>query len=459
MTKHSLAKKLALSFAAIAMVSAYLTSVMSNYLISRQFDHYLSAHRQEREIALVRELEALITDGDQVSQRSLQNISGAAMADHVHIQIFDAEGYLLWEEGPWGMHHHMMGGFNDSWLSHMEEATYNLTSQDGQHFGQVVFGYVTAMLTPAQVGYARSIWLAGIIGAAAAAGVGVASGWFASLFISKPLRTLTRTINAFRGNRRANPLVVSRYGDEINDLTQAFADFQSSLEEQETHREQLTADVAHELRTPLAALRAQLEAMQDGVYEVTQERLASCHRDVLRLTGLVDDVESLASLEAAGHKINKQRCNLAEIAEEAAEGFMAVCAKAGLTLNVDTKPAYAYVDAGRIRQVVVNLLSNTIKYVPRGSTVRLSVKPAPGKVQIIVEDNGKGIPESDLPHIFKRFYRGDKSRNRKSGGAGLGLAITRAIVGAHDGRITVENLPTSGARFMVEIPVGYLEDN
>jgi len=452
MHRYSLAQKLALGFAVIALASACLTSVLSNYLIAHHFDSFLSTQREERALALTRELEVLIYN-NLITESWLQNVCSVAMADHVYMKVYGALDILLWEEGPCENHHHTIGAGKGAWTGPADEVSYSLKTPTGDLMGHVVFGYIPPVPSPAQIDYTNNIWLAGILAAGVAALFGAGIGWVVSQLMSKPLRDLAEAIDCYKVSRQTRPLEVPEERDEIGELTHAFSDLQTSLQQQETKRRHLTADVAHELRTPLAALRAQIEAIQDGVYEASPERLAGCHREILRLTSLVDDVENLANFEADNQFLDKRPSNLAAVVKDVSDGFAAAVSKAGLNLKVETISVIACFDPGRISQVVLNLLSNAAKYAPPGSTITVRIRATNDAAIIEVEDSGKGIPENDLPHIFDRFYRGEKSRSRKSGGAGLGLAIAKAIVEAHGGKITAVNIATGGARFIVKLPL------
>ncbi len=452
MRKHSLAVKLVLAFALIALLSAYLTTLVSSYLINRQFDRYLVDQRVSREQDIVTAIESALADG-RLDEELLRDLSGAALVDHVSMRVIDASGDVVWRAEPgWGRG--MMGwGRGHRWSGSLQEISYPL--HDGQApAGQVVFGYIEdPYLSPAQQTYSRNIWLAGLLAAGLVAVLGALSGWWMSRRLSEPLRSLTRKVRAMHSDERGvTDVTVSR--DELYELSTAFDDLQSSLQQQELSRQQMTADIAHELRTPLAALQAQIEAIQDGVYELTPERLKACHSEVIRLTSLVADVENLARLEGGG-KLELTKTDLVALVRECVEGYAGAVEQAGLELVLEvTCPIEATVDADRMKQVILNLLSNAIKYTSVGGLVNVRVMPAEEGVLIAVRDTGKGIPEADLPRVFERFYRGEKSRSRRTGGAGLGLAIAKAIVEAHGGTLTVRNVSGAGAEFIVTVPRG-----
>jgi signal transduction histidine kinase len=230
----------------------------------------------------------------------------------------------------------------------------------------------------------------------------------------------------------------------------------AELEEGEWRQKQLTSDVAHELRTPLTCLLGNVEAMIDGVWKPTEERLQSCHEEILRLTALVEDLNLLTNLEWEHITLEKTDFDLAKLLQNTAEQFTRAARSKNIDITLNLEPGRIHGDYNRLKQVFINLVSNAVKYTDQGSvTVGAEgiENSGEGKTwRITIADTGIGIPEEEIPHIFERLYRSDKSRNRKTGGAGIGLAIAAAIVKAHGGEIRAENGPGGrGSVFTVEL--------
>jgi signal transduction histidine kinase len=264
---------------------------------------------------------------------------------------------------------------------------------------------------------------------------------------------------------------------ELAELSRSINTLAAELEEAERRQKQLTSDIAHELRTPLACLRGDIEAMIDGVYKPDRERLESCHEEIMRLAALVQDLNTLTGLEWETIGLNRTEFDLAALLRATAEQFRAAASEKGIGINLNLRESPVNADYDRLKQVFVNILSNAVKYTDGGS-ITITVEegreapperalpesgpggpppgfppgPPPGlppgftefappgafpppRWEVTIADTGIGIPESDLPHIFERFYRSDKSRSRSTGGAGIGLAIAAAIVRAHGGTI------------------------
>jgi len=202
------------------------------------------------------------------------------------------------------------------------------------------------------------------------------------------------------------------------------------------------ADIAHELRTPLTVIRGRLEGVLDGVYPADEAHVAPVLEETYVLERLVEDLRTLTLAEARQLHFDRQAVDLGELAERAVGLFEAEAADRQITLRADLAPDLPPVqaDAQRVGQVIGNLVSNALRYVPSGGRVTLSTRPvAGGGAELAVSDDGPGVAEADLPRLFDRFWRGDKSRNRAAGGAGLGLAIARQLVEAQGGTICAEN--------------------
>jgi signal transduction histidine kinase len=254
-------------------------------------------------------------------------------------------------------------------------------------------------------------------------------------------------------------------GSELAELAQAFNVMAGKLEaaeaqrrELERERREMVAAVSHDLRTPLASIRAMIEAINDGVVfdpETVQRYLHTMQTEVGHLAGLIEDLFELSRLEAGALELHTAPGSVHELLSEAIERLRPQAQARGISLDGRVSPDLppVLVDEQRILRVVYNLLQNAIRHTPPGGSIHLAAEQLAGSIRIDVADSGEGIPPADLPRIFDRFYRGEKSRARASGGAGLGLAIARGLVEAHGGRIWVENRTDCGATFSFTLPV------
>jgi len=208
------------------------------------------------------------------------------------------------------------------------------------------------------------------------------------------------------------------------------------------------------LRTPLSNIRGYLEGIQDGVVKADEATLKLIYEEVQLLSRLVEDLHELALAESGGLSLDKQACDLRELAQDVASAMGYRIAAKGLKLKLELPELLALVsvDRQRIGQALRNLIDNAISFTPEGGEVTISVERTGNDVSVSITDTGTGIPPEDLPYIFERFYRVDKSRSRASGGSGLGLTITKRLIEAHGGRLTVESTPGKGSRFTFTLP-------
>lgn len=286
-------------------------------------------------------------------------------------------------------------------------------------------------------------------------GVGVALllAFFLSRRITAPVQSLASAARRLgEGDFTQRAVVNSR--DELGELASTFNSMAAELERADKLRRDLVADVAHELRTPLSNIRGYLEGIQDGVVKADEATLKLIYEEVQLLSRLVEDLHELALAESGGLSLDKQVCDLRELAQDVASAMGYQIAAKGLKLKLELAelPALVSADRQRIGQALRNLLDNSISFTPEGGDITLSVQCTGNDVSVSVADTGTGIPPEDLPYIFERFYRVDKSRSRASGGSGLGLTITKRLVEAHGGQLTVESTPGKGSRFTFTLP-------
>jgi two-component system, OmpR family, sensor histidine kinase BaeS len=240
--------------------------------------------------------------------------------------------------------------------------------------------------------------------------------------------------------------------NEINQLTEAINNLGDSLQQQETLRKRLTADMAHELRTPLATLQSHMEAMLDGIWELDSQRLKVCYDEIMRVNRMVKDLEKLAKYESEKLNLDKTKFDLVDLVQQIVLNFEPEFVNKGVRNIFSGENEMVEADRDKISQVIINLIENSLKFTPAGGWVEISIDGDNESVEVSIKDSGIGIPEEDLPYIFERFYRADRSRHRISGGSGIGLAIVRAIIEAHHGTVEVKSEVGKGTEFVVVLP-------
>ncbi|MFE6158880.1 sensor histidine kinase [Streptomyces sp. NPDC056486] len=285
--------------------------------------------------------------------------------------------------------------------------------------------------------------------------VTVAVTAFAASRLTRPLRALTAATQRMKTGEAAEPVTARSAGSagEIRQLAEAFNDMAAHRKALEDQRQAMVSDVAHELRTPLSNIRGWLEAAEDGVVDTDPELVTSLLEEALLLQHIVNDLQDLAAADAGTLRLHREPVHASDVVDQVAAGHQAGAEAAGVRLSATTlgDPCFT-ADPLRLRQAIGNLVSNAIRHTPEGGSVTISCRATPDAVLVEVADTGTGIAPDDLPHVFDRFWRADKSRTRATGGSGLGLAIVRQLVEGHGGTVTARSTPGEGAVFTVRVP-------
>jgi len=291
-----------------------------------------------------------------------------------------------------------------------------------------------------------------------AAGVAIIFALILAILFSnrllRPIRALTQAADALAEGDLSNRVDVQG-NDELATLGQTFNQMAIALEEAEQSRRGMTADIAHELRNPLAVQRAQLEAMQDGVHPASSENISSILEQNILLTRLVEDLRTLALVDSGQLQLEMVPTDLATLVGRIVHRFKSQAGEKQIDLRfvVEGECAEIEIDPGRVEQIVGNLISNALRYSPEKSWVKIKLVCSPNQKMLSVRDNGPGIPSESTELVFDRFYRVDHSRSRAEGGTGLGLAIARQLAEAQGGELTAGNHPDGGAIFKLTFPM------
>lgn len=291
------------------------------------------------------------------------------------------------------------------------------------------------------------------LAALGAAALALLAGGVLARALTRPLEALTRATRSIAHGDLGLQVDV-RSGDEIGALAASFNQMSADLARASRLRRQMTADVAHDLRTPLSLIRGHAEALRDGVLPPSVETFSLIHDEAVRLNRLVEDLRTLSLADAGELTLVRRPAAPAEILERAVSAHLVRAQQQAVALSVEADPDLpeVEVDPDRMAQVLGNLLDNALRHTPAGGRVDCRATAADGAVTLTITDTGPGIAPQDLPNIFERFYRSDASRQRDGGGSGLGLAIARSLVEAHGGRLWAESPPGTGARLCVALP-------
>jgi heavy metal sensor kinase len=281
-----------------------------------------------------------------------------------------------------------------------------------------------------------------------------ALAWFGARRALAPLDDIRRQAERISRQNVSERIPLGPLYGELFTLARTFNDMLDRLDRAIQDLQSFAADAAHELRTPLANLRAEVETAAQGARsrEEHEDILASVSEEVFRMSHIVTDLLTLARMDLRQHALKRETVRLRPLLEDARETWQALAAERGIAIEVSGEDVEVPGDPEALRRVFMNLLHNAVKYNREGGRVELGLETAGGRVLVRVRDTGIGIPAEHLPNLFRRFFRVDAARSRDSGGAGLGLAICKSFVEAHEGTLTVSSEAERGTTFVVELP-------
>ena len=432
--------RLALAFVAVALCAVALAGVLTAVFTAAEVSRLASNQRSLLTQSLVVATADARQHGHGESMAELRPVLDLASKIAVVVQVRDQAGRLV-VSSP---------GFARN-TGPESQAPIVLR---GHRVGTINLRFSRVGLGSPQHKLRTTLWQA----VAGAAGIAALLALVVSLVVSRRIsRPVTRLIEVVR--ERGSGRQAARVGDlrapaELRELATTFDTMADSLARQDRLRRNLVADVTHELRTPVAVLQAGHEALLDGVIAPTAEQLSSLRDEVTRLASMVDDLQILASAEAAALQLTVTPHDLAEIAEVAAASMTNRFDTAEIALVLKLAPAPVLADDRRLHQVITNLMSNAMKFTPAGGTVTIEVSERAGQAVLTVSDTGVGIKAEELPYISGRFWRG--SNAAEVAGSGIGLAVVAELAWAHSGQLDIASTPGRGTRVTVSLPLALL---
>ncbi|MCE5196092.1 MAG: two-component sensor histidine kinase [Negativicutes bacterium] len=460
--KYTLRFKLTTAFLLITLLFSLLIGLFANITLQRQFKNYVMNNLNDSNEQIITTLETRYRDwGNQWNLTGLEILGVSALNNGLLLQIRDRDGTVLWDamtqnrdfcaEIMQGMAAKMKRQ-NAAFRGGYTEKAYPLTVQ-GQPAGTVTLGYYGPYFyTDNDINFLNTLNRILILGTALAGLLSLLAGTYLAKRLSVPIaRVINSAEEIAKGNYQDRITEKSDMREIIN-LEKSINTLADTLGKQEILRKRLTADVAHELRTPIANLQSHLEAMIDGIWQADRKRLISCHEETLRMAKIVNDLGNLAIYESENLILHPVSFPLADFMKGLVLNFENEFRKKNVTLSCKTEEQDLFADKDLLAQVLTNLLSNALKYTPTGGSVTISTASDADQVQITVTDTGIGISPADLPFIFERFYRADQSRSRVTGGSGIGLTIARSLVEAQHGSLSVRSEAGVGSQFTILLP-------
>lgn len=448
---RSISAKLILAFLSIGVVSLTIIFITARWNTRAEFIRFLSDQNQSQIVSQLEEY--YLSNGswyrvETILIPEMRPPHEMGPAPHARpdqsFTLVDEDGTVIVGSNPYR---------KGDKVSAAELATGIPILEDGRVVGILVPMDYAFQGQPRELEFIQRINLTLFYGALIGAVIALVLGIVLSRTLTRPIRELTKATHAVSEGDLSQQVPV-RSRDELGELARAFNKMSAELSRSVNARKQMTADIAHELRTPLSLILGHAEAVHDGVMPPTRENFEIIRDEATRLEHLINDLRTLSLADAGELSIQRQSIEPQRLIHEVASLYQYQTQRKNIafTLDVAQDLPNIEVDPGRMTQVLTNILDNALRHTPEGGTIVLSAKEYRDQVELAIQDSGPGLPAEDLERIFERFYRADASRQREDGGSGLGLAIAKSIVQAHGGQLSAESEPGNGLRVRVLLP-------
>ena len=450
---YTLKQKITMAFLISSIIVLGMMFSVTQYIIQSEFSKYITKTHEKQDQVILTYLSNILNRDGELNANNLLPIAHQGMMEGFLVVIYDENEVNIWDNSDSfdEMHKNMTPPFSKAQL---HKLVYPI-NKDKQLFGYLSISRdYSQFFTPEDIGFQQSLYRGLLTVAIASILIALLFSYLIAGQMSAPIISIKKAANQLQEGRLNTRVKVKTQTREIMELVDSINHLGSSLERQETLRRRLTSDISHELRTPLNIIQSHLEALIDGIWEPTADRLKSCHAEALRLTNLVKELEKLTQLDDDQIQLKKDHIQLNQVLRDLVIQIQPKYYQKSLSLVLTENAAIdIVVDEDKIRQVFINLLMNSFKFTPDHGSVEIIITKDNKNAIIHIKDNGIGISEEDIPNIFERFYRSESSRNRDTGGAGLGLAIVQSIINAHGGRISVNSQKNIGTQFTIYLPL------
>ena len=452
--------KLFLSTLIIALITLTFSMLSVNFVFKQQFSDYLTQVNEATLEQLPSRLSSLYQSKSTWDPTALNEISHSLPIGTV-VTLTDPSGKLIARlDNPMD---NMMHGQGRMGMD-MGMASYSTTSWKTKTFtvsgplgtlavAEVHYPATAQILNPQDIRFQSAVFRSLLFAGGLALLFGILLSYFTSRQLVAPLRRLTQAADRI-GHGHLDERVAIGSKDEVGQLACAFNSMADNLNRQETLRKQFTADIAHELRTPLTSIKSYIEAFQDGILPANQENFSSINEEIDRLVDLSSDLKDLNVAEMGGLQLNLEPVDITHLLEKIIRNLNPLIQEKEITLiwNAPEESMTTSGDERLLTRLFYNLVHNAYRYANSGGEITIALTQTPNYTEIKINNTGLGIPEDDLPLIFERFYRADKSRTRETGGTGIGLALVRQITDLHQGTISVTSNIGHETQFIVKLP-------
>ena len=467
---NTLKGRMIASYSLISLLIIVILGILINFSVDKGFENYAITQRSQQIDSIISQVNQRFDEGtDLYNVDGLEMIGNAALQNGIFMHV-----QTLKKEIDWDIQQHKaqecmiqlqhtdknMHSLYPNFQGGYTEDTYDLKYNDK------VVGYLTAgyygpySLNDNELilikGLNRSIIILGVVFLL----IAIIFGIFMARHVAAPIVKATKAAQKIAGGDFEVQIQETTSMRETARLINSINEMAEELKRNEQQKKQLSADVAHELRTPLNNLQSHMEAMIDKIWEPSTERLQSCHVEIMRLIQIVTQLQDLYTLESKNTHIENDYFDFIDLYKSIFTDFeMTIKSKGIRLMGQIPSPAPIYANMPRLKQCMVNLISNAIHYTPEGKNVTVLYEKQENHIELRVCDEGSGIAAEELSHIFERFYRVDKSRSYMTGGMGVGLSITKAIIEAHGGTIYAESQKETGTTFIISLPWGDFDNH
>lgn len=459
--KLKLNKKLILSLVSLIIIVILSIALSINSVFNKKFEQYIIRNNENEISNIIDSIRSKYVNGEW-ELSSIQQIGEDSINKGIFVDLYDKDSNLVWGAMTYNknMCHMVMGSIENNMnyminknKSNYTEKLFEIKNLDNEIIGNIKIGsYGLLYYMDNDVDFLKEInkviTSIGIVMVLITIFIAI----LISNNISKPVEVVSNMANLIGDGDYDNKIDYDSNIVEIDVLIKSINNLSAKLEEQENLRKRLTTDISHELRTPLTSIQTHLEAMIDGIWEPDTERLNSVNEEVIRLTNLVNQLQNLAKFDSEKSKLNLAKVNVKNLIMNVVYNNQGKALEKNINIECDLESIDSYLDKDKISQVIVNLLSNAIRYTNNGGKIFISSYKENNNLKIQFKDNGIGIPKENIKYIFERFYRVDESRSKNTGGIGVGLTIVKSIIDLHQGTIEVRSELNKGSEFIVILP-------
>lgn len=437
-------------FVTISILSIAFITITSNFSINYFFSDYIRDSRSRDDVKVVQYVERVYSNYVELNSESLMNMMHYAFSEDVVIQLRDMNNNISWNSSTFGIVYGMIDEYSNN------ESNFSFRSYpfiyNGAQIGSIDVGRPKSIISNIE-DENFLITINSIFGIASILTLIIAfrsSNSISKKFLN-PIYIIKDNAKLIEQGKYKNLNEVETNTFELHELSVSVKELADRLNYQEALKRRMTTDIAHELRTPLAAIQSHIEAFMDGVWEPNDERLSVIHGEILRLTHLINELSELSIVEEDEINLTLSTIDISAILNNIIDSYEPMFINKNIKVRryIDSNIEIMG-DINHLKQIFVNVLSNSIKYTNENGTVSVYLEQLKDKIRVTVSDTGIGIPKEDLKYIFERFYRSDLSRNRETGGTGIGLTITKALVEAHSGTIKIDSEAGKGTNVIID---------